>query len=186
MNKLYVSSIIAACLVLSANAQAQQWRLSFNARCTVTNNAGNFSVRPVTDQTLIRQCLQDSGISPVNARQYALVYSLGADMNGDLIQVVNATNGVVVCTPFRVLFQEGFSNRRGNVTERLGFLYKGAGGDAIGSVVLRTVSARGSGGGTRTVISGQMQYLDDVYQAGRLGVCTGRFHTTQLITPASP
>jgi hypothetical protein len=181
----WVAAVATGIFLYASTAIAQQqFNLAFRGICRTTNDSGRFITRVLTDREIIRQCAMDNGLGKTNLKQMALVYQKNADYNGDLIQVINATNGNVICTPFRVLFQRSIPNDDGRRVERLAFLYNPIRTDSVGSAVLTEQAYLNSDGSLRRiVITGRMQFFDEVYNSNRFAVCTGTFIARTPLNP---
>lgn len=178
-NRILLTVGAAVLLFQAAAASAQdQFRLTVQATCRAANDAGRPVTYVLTDRDIVRACLTNNGIGATNIRQFKLVYNRGADSNGDLIQVVNATNNAVVCTAFKVLFQKSIPTGNGAHTERLAFLYNAIHSDAIGSTTIQEqIYFRADGSPSRTLLIGRMQFWDEVYHPD--SICTGTFTARQ-------
>jgi hypothetical protein len=76
---------------------------------------------------LIRQCASENGLS---SSQLTLVY----DRDTDALEVVNRTNGVVVCSPITFSGGNSVTNGSGTARERLAFVYLADSSEAAGTV----------------------------------------------------
>lgn len=164
-------------------AQTVVLELKFQGRVRVQADNGQFVSRPLNERDIIRHCAEIANAGTTNLNRFMLVYEVGGDFNGDVIRVVNKSDGTVICSPFRVLFQESITNGEGRRDERMGFLYNGWNTDTKGSVILvRKPRVKPDGSRGREMLQGDFQMVDEIYQPDRKGILTGTFQTGRELT----
>jgi hypothetical protein len=104
------------------------FRLTFNGTARFVNARDRLAARRLTAQDLIARCVGTNAYG--TNRDFQLVYNAGSDS----IQVVNATNGTLMCDVLQ--FEGGVSNDDGRRLERLAFVFVPEKSNAVGSAIL--------------------------------------------------
>ena len=126
MNRTYKTFLITTvalfsqfCFLATVHAQSTPnlYKVFISLDGVTTNNFGQLSRVFADKADIIRRCADQSDIS--NRGGLALVY----DRDSDALEVINRTNGAVVCSP--IAFSGGFSltNSATTARERLTFVY---------------------------------------------------------------
>ncbi len=113
---------------VTAQPNPHLYRVFIQANGVTTNDSGQVAGIFASNFEIIRKCASDNGIS--DPRMLTLVY----DRDADALEVVNRTNGAVVCTPFSFSGGTGVTNRSGAFRERLAFVFLEDSEDAAGSL----------------------------------------------------
>jgi hypothetical protein len=141
-----------------------------------TNATGNIVGIPITDQTLLADRAKEGGITDLSA--IAIVYHIGggAPLGGtppwDTIDVINATNGVVLTTEFGLYYGSDGQYDRTAVTNatqteerRIDYLYSFNntgytinGSDSIGAAFVTKRFLSDGVGSTNTIIDGSFAW----------------------------
>ncbi|MBC8095546.1 MAG: hypothetical protein H7Y43_07020 [Akkermansiaceae bacterium] len=151
--KLLMAAVLGARFFGAASANAQErFQLKLRAARVGTNAAGAILKATLSEKTLVQQCVADLGIT--NRPPLVLAYTVGADLNGDAIEVVNRTTGEARCRKLRLLFPDTLSNGDGSYTQQFVNVFLPEPGDPIGSgIVTRKVLKN-----NRVFISGQINF----------------------------
>ncbi len=115
---LFLAVLTMAPGFLTTRAQsADLYKVNVSAICISTNDNGQLRSKPFTARDIIRDCADGQGIT--NLTGLTLVYNRDVDT----VQVVNRTNGAVVCD--FMAFDNGVAvaNAAGTVRERVAFAY---------------------------------------------------------------
>jgi hypothetical protein len=148
--------IIGAIACQTVVVQAQDvFRARFRATCRPSDDSSNRDSHRMNQRDLIEQC-EGTGFSRRELdRNFALVYNPTADS----LQVVNESDGSVVCDVFQ--FQGGTNVIGGDQLERFVFVFAPNQPEAIGSAIIteRPVDDNSeSNGVTRARITGKIQF----------------------------
>jgi hypothetical protein len=180
-NLLLYAAVVAATTLAAPRARAQQIQYSeyqwvFNGMEYETNAAGNIVGTPITDQTLLADRAAEGGITDLST--VAIVYHIGgAAPNGgnppwDTIDVINATNGVVLTTEFGLYYGSDGGYDRTAVTNatqteerRIDYLYTFNNtaytidaSDSIGAAFVTKRFLNDGSGNTNTIIDGSFSW----------------------------
>jgi hypothetical protein len=182
-----ILTLTAVALLSYFNSVAQErpvrYELKFKAIAKTTTEAGKFVTKPLNERDIIKKCAEDADAGTTNLNRFMLVYEVGADYNGDVIRVVRKSDGTIICSPFRVLFQRSLTNWEERRDERIGFIYNGRTSDAMGSVLIQEKPIfRSDGTRGRFAIHGKFQMFDEIYHAERKAILTGSFVTGKELT----
>jgi hypothetical protein len=153
----------AAGLAFSATAQ-QQFPVKFRGTSTATNESGQVVTGSFNSQTLIDEC-SEPGDSPL-----ALVYVLNADGNGDMIKVIDPSDGSVRCETFRLyvptinnVFDGQYvfiSNKSQTRVKQLYYMFGTQASTSVGTVLLDKQFEKDRNGNTnRVTIIGEFRYF---------------------------
>jgi hypothetical protein len=167
----------AALALAAPGASAQQtnytqYQWIFHGMEYETNGAGNIVGIPITDQTLLADRAKEGGITDLST--VAIVYHIGggSPLGGtppwDTIDVINATNGVVLTTEFGLYYGSDAQYGRTAVTNatqteerRIDYLYSFdntgytvSGSDSIGAAFITKRFLSDGAGNTNTIIDG--------------------------------
>ena len=90
--------------VLSSSLFAQDNRFFFTFRGTsvITNGSGNFVTRRITERTWLEDYARTAGIA--DPKTLRMVYHLGADQRGDVLEIVDAKTGASIYPYFSFFF----------------------------------------------------------------------------------
>src|SRR5258707_7007231 len=191
---MVISKVLPALLALAllpifpATAQ-EKLKFTFHGICWATNASGKFVSTPVNNKTLL---LQDyprwSGVTNVDVKTPALAYHVNGDGRGDVIEVINATNGATVFPLFGMFFSTDFgrlalTNADDTKVIRVDYVYghqiNHSSGDSF-TTVRRVLDSHGNL--KSTIIEGQMDYLILPDATHGLKVCTGTFSASKPVS----
>jgi hypothetical protein len=162
-------------------AQDQKLLMTLQASCKEINDQGNVVRRSMNTKTIIDNCAADNGLTGTNRPPLALVYRVGSGSpRTDYLEVVNKTNGAVICTVASLSGGVSITNSSGTQLERQALLSEGSNlADVIGSAI---ISEKLPGGDVnKRKIQGKVQF-------GSPGetpeICSGNFSTSKVfVTP---
>lgn len=173
------------CGALAAVARAQDtnmYELKFHAICQISQGGKRFTKEKITNQTLIQEAANQNGLSDTSS--LALVYHANRDERGDVIQVVNVTNGVPVWDSLALFFPEAITNGDSSEILQHSFVYNHQQSDPVGDATIDKRMAFDRNGDLKKVrIRGSIQYFMLADPTNVLRVCTGTFATGKLFVP---
>ncbi|HWI58696.1 MAG TPA: hypothetical protein VNZ22_15835 [Bacillota bacterium] len=189
LHLLKLSITVLALQAASALAQ-DQFRVTFVGTCRTTDGSGRLITRPFLNRDLVTPCAQANGIA--NLKSVALTYTVGGNptTGGDTIDVVNATNGTVICPLYILAFPTTIPTPNGLGSEQLVFIYPGSGGPgtaSIGTARLTEQTILNRNGSTNRIsVIGKFQLANAATDTSNLALCTGTFVTgARQRTPAA-
>ncbi|HPU55246.1 MAG TPA: hypothetical protein PLH97_03070, partial [Verrucomicrobiota bacterium] len=97
---LFLASLLLTASTIGVHAQARL-KIAFSAVCEFTNSSGKISRRTINTRSILNDAAGRAGVS---AKTLSLVYHIQGDPRGDLIQVVNNSDGSVVETVFMLFY----------------------------------------------------------------------------------
>ena len=186
--KSFSKILLAAVLValsqwgITQRAAAQSTNLYwvfYFADGVTTNDFGRLAGTFASSRDIVRKCAADNGIT--NANTLALVY----DRDTDALEVVNRSDGSLVCTPFSFSDGAALPNSNGTFRERLALVHLDGGGDVAGSV--RATERYGynlNGDVVRFSIVGRLQF-GVMGDAMRTRIYTATFSTGSRFRPGT-
>ncbi len=144
-----------------------------------TNNFGRLAGTFASTRDIVRKCAADNGIT--NANTLALVY----DRDADALEVVNRSDGSVICTPFSFSDGTALPNSSGTFRERLALVHLDGSGDVAGSVRASERYAYNLDGDVvRIFITGRLQFAV-TGDAVRTRIYTATFSTGSRFRPGT-
>lgn len=178
--KLLLAAIIGFMFALGiAGASAQErLQLNFHATCVRTNDSGGLVKRLVSDKTLVRECISDLALT--NKQHLVLAYTVGGDMNGDVIEVVNPKTGASACRKLRLLFPMTLSNGDGTVVTQLVYVFGEQQSENVGSGVVTRRTLRNN----KVQVTGTLNFYILPEGTNSLEICRASFNTTKPLPTA--
>ena len=163
---------------LSAKA-ADLFNVIVRGTCRATNDQGHIVSVPFGNAELIKRCADENGIT--NLASLTLVY----DVDEDDTEVVNVSDGSVICESLTFSGGASVFNERGTVRERQAFIFLED--NRVGSFIGTEKSLRG-GNGTllRFSLRGKFQLGMPAQNNERAKVYSGIFTTGNVFVPANP
>ena len=176
MKALNQLAAIVLGLVLGASTtySQEQYSIEFTGYSVSTNENGALVKRPLNNQAFYRECIADLGIT--NKPKLSLVYNVGADFNGDVMEVRRTRDGELLCQKLRLLFATSVSNLNGTETHQHVHVFTMEPGDPIGEgkVVRKTTKGR-------TQINGELVFMLPAEGTNSLKICRATFHSIRRI-----
>jgi hypothetical protein len=158
-----IACLITGLFVSELSAHAQKYQFTFRGIGWTTNAAGRFVSYPISERTWLVEYARLNGIR--NLRSLNLIYQAGGDQRGDVIKIVNPTNGATIYPLFSFFFGESFdraalTNRDGSQIKRLEYVYTHDNSHSVGSVlVTESLTLDHMGHTNRTLVGAQMDYF---------------------------
>jgi hypothetical protein len=161
-----------------------RFQFTFHGTCWTTNANGKLISRAVSQASWLSDYAASNGIT--NANSLALVYHLGGDDRGDVIEVVNATNGTLITPLWALFFGDNFGrmslvDNTGTRFRRIQYVYGQQIAESVGSAFLSERIFLDQNGNTNALsLQGPMTYeiQPDVNHA-TLQVCQGTLLVTK-------
>lgn len=185
---LFIITVITHCLA-AINAQAtgdNAYKVNFVSSSIQTNRAGRLVESNYSGRDVLRACAREHGFSSITNLQ--LVY----DLDADAIQVVQVTDGAVLCTAMSFDGGQSISNANGSVVERLAFVFLSGDNEARGTaritMLLRKNSQSSMGWINRQglTVRGSFQLATQPSEAFGATINSGFFTTGAKFVPTNP
>ena len=161
-----------------------RFQFTFHGTCWTTNAGGKLISTTVNQSNWLNDYATVNGIT--NTKSLALVYHLNGDDRGDVIEVVNATNGTLISPLWALFFGDSFGrmslvDNTGTRFRRIQYVYGQQIAESVGSAFLSERIFLDNNGNTNALsLQGPMTYevLPDANHA-TLQVCQGTLLVTK-------
>lgn len=115
------------------------FQFTFHGTAWTTNGDGKIISHPVNQAVWLNDYITSNGLT--NTNSLALVYHLNGDDRGDVIEVVNATNGTLISPMWALFFGDSFgrmslSDASGTRFRRIQYVYGQQISESVGSAFL--------------------------------------------------
>jgi hypothetical protein len=155
------------------------YQVFYFADGVTTNNIGRLAGTFASSRDIVRKCAADNGIT--NANTLALVY----DRDTDALEVVNRSDGSLVCTPFSFSDGTALPNSSGTLRERLALVHLDGSGEVAGSLrASESYRYDVNGEVVRFWIRGRLQFAV-TGDATRTKIYTASFSTGSCFRPGT-
>lgn len=187
------SKLIAAIVVcfgcFSASAsQPYLFKFLFKGVCYQKDGSGNLVPTTITDQTLLQDRAAAGGLDP---NTLSIVYHLGADTRGDMIEIIRTSDTSKLATEFGFWFGDDTTLGRMAVTNNAGTeirrvdqvftlensTYTWSNNHGVGSAVTGKRLITDSLGNQHWVFDGRMEWM--VNAPTGVKICSGTFTASQ-------
>ncbi len=173
-----LGTTLLAAIALNSQAQSPQETLQLKMKISTvtTNENGGFVKATLTDKSISKDCISELGLT--NKPPLVLAYTVGGDLNGDIIEVVNSATGERLCQKLRLLFPLTLSNGSGTEVQQLVYVFSDQQSENVGCglVTRRTLK------NNRTAITGTLNFYVLPEGTNGLMICKATFNTTKPLS----
>jgi hypothetical protein len=166
MNLGKLSSLLAATILLSGASAMAQYRFQFTFSGTrwTTNATGKYVAKSINTKSILKEYAAANGLK--NTKNIDLVYHIGAEERGDVIEIISKTNGVVLYTYISLFFGTNFDRTAlasgdGSQVKRIDYVYGHQINHSAGSTIT-TIQyfTNQTGLSKRVLINGQADWIN--------------------------
>lgn len=185
---LFIISLLTHSLaVFNAHAAGDNaYKVNFVSTCIQTNRAGRLVESNYSGRDVLRACAREHGFTSITNLQ--LVY----DLDADAIQVVQVTDGAVLCVAMSFDGGQSISNANGSVVERLAFVFLSGDNEARGSARITMLLRKNDGSGMHFMnrsglgVRGSFQLATQPTEMFGTTINSGFFTTGAKFVPTNP
>ena len=182
--KLILTCVSLFSVSITGSFAQTKFQFVFTGTCYTTDSGGKIVPKAISNKSLLQDYAAAHGVT--NTSGLSLAYHVGGNDLGDMIDVINLSDGASVATIFGLYFGEDFGrmgllSKSGKQMKRIEYVYTDQNSHSLGSVLLTDYYFFDSDGHTNnTLILGQMQYLILPNATHtNVQICSGSFTTTK-------
>ncbi|MDB6058102.1 MAG: hypothetical protein JWO95_1946 [Verrucomicrobiales bacterium] len=163
-----------------SNAAQDRYNVRVEATCSSTNKFGRLVSTLIQNRDIVRHCAEAAGIS--NPAGLVLVY----DRSADALQVVNRTNGLLICTPIAFAGDVSVTNGTRTVRQRLALTLSEVNRAVDGTLNATETNGHDSqGGDTNFRLNGTLRFATEADTSNGAKIYSGVLCTAAKFTPLS-
>jgi hypothetical protein len=166
MNLRKLSALLVTTILMhSATAMAQyRFQFTFSGTSWTTNSSGRLVAKAINTKSILKNYATANGLK--STKNIDLVYHIGAEERGDVVEIISKTNGVVLYTYISLFFGTNFDRTAlksgdGSEVRRIDYVYGHQINHSAGSTITTIQYFTNKlGQSTRTLVRGQLDWVN--------------------------